>query len=50
MKTKMRRILPVILIFLIIVGACAGGWLWYDAHVDRSGWYEEEGIRTYRDF
>ena len=50
MKTKIRFFLPAFLIFLVIVGACVGGWLWYDSHVDRSGWYEEEGVRTYRDF
>ena len=50
MKTKIRFFLPAFLIFLVIVGACVGGWLWYDSHVDRSGWYEEEGIRSYRDF
>ena len=50
MKTKMRLILPVILIFTVIVGACIGGWLWYDSHVDRSGWVEEDGIRFYQDF
>ena len=50
MKTKLRLLLPAFLIFLIIVGACIGGWMWYDSHVDRSGWVEEEGIRFYRDF
>ena len=50
MKTRIRFFLPAFLIFLVIVGACVGGWLWYDSHVDRSGWYEEEGIRSYRDF
>jgi hypothetical protein len=45
MKTKMRLLLPAFLIFLIIVGACVGGWLWYDSNIDRSGWVEEEGIR-----
>ena len=50
MKTKNRLFFPAFLIFLVIVSACVGGWLWYDSHVDRSGWYEENGIRTYRDF
>ena len=50
MKTKTRLLLPAFLIFLIIIGACAGGWLWYDAHVDRSGWAEQDGVRFYRDF
>lgn len=50
MKTKIRLLLPAFLIFLVILGACVGGWLWYDSHVDRSGWVEEDGIRFYRDF
>lgn len=50
MKTKLRLLLPAFLIFLIIVGACAGGWMWYDSHVDRSGWAEQDGVRYYQDF
>ncbi len=51
MKTKIRLLLPAFLIFLIIAGACAGGFfLWYDSHVDRSGWVEKDGIRFYQDF
>ena len=50
MKTKIRLLVPAFLIFLIILGACAGGWLWYDAHVDRSGWAEKDGVRFYQDF
>ena len=50
MYTKNRLLLPSFLIFFVIVGTCVGGWLWYDTHVDRSGWYEDNGIRTYRDF
>ena len=50
MKTKLRLILPVILIVLILIGACFGGWLWYDNNIDRSGWAEKDGIRFYRDF
>jgi len=50
MKTKNRLLLPAFLILITIIFACVGGWLWYDSHVDRSGWYEENGIRSYRDF
>ena len=50
MKTKIRLLLPAFLIFCIITGCCIGGWLWYDSHVDRSGWVEEEGLRFYQDF
>lgn len=47
---KAARILLPILILLIILGACAGGWLWYDNNVDRSGWVERDGIRFYQNF
>ena len=50
MKTKIRAVLPAFLILLVILGASIGGWLWYDSHIDRSGWYDAEGIRSYRDF
>ena len=50
MKTKTRLLLPAFLIFLIIAGASIGGWLWYDSHVDRSGWTEADGTRYYCDF
>lgn len=49
MKTKMRILLPVLMV-LTIVAACVGGWFWYDNNVDRSGWVEKDGIRFYRDF
>lgn len=49
MKTKTRYFLPLFLI-LVIMGACIGGWFWYDNNVDRSGWVEKDGIRFYRDF
>lgn len=49
MKAKMRLILPPILILVLIL-SCAGGWLWYDRNVDRSGWAEKEGVRFYQDF
>ena len=50
MKTKIRQFLPAVLIFLVIVGACIGGWIWYDRNVDRSGWFEKDGVRFYQDF
>ena len=37
MRTKVRVFLPLLLV-LVIVGACVGGWLWYEHNVDRSGW------------
>ena len=24
--------------------------MWYDSHVDRSGWVEQDGVRYYQDF
>ena len=50
MKTKTRLYLSAFLILVIILGACIGGWLWYDTHVDRSGWAEKDGVRFYQDF
>ena len=50
MKTKLRLLVPALLIFLVTIGASIGGWLWYDSHVDRSGWVEKDGIRFYQDF
>ena len=50
MKTKTRLLLPAFLIFLTIVGTSIGGFLWYDSHVDRSGWFEKDGTRFYQDF
>ena len=49
MKTKVRIFLPLLLV-LVIVGACVGGWFWYDRNVDRSGWVEKDGVRFYQDF
>ncbi len=49
MKTKTRLLLPILLT-LVILGACIGGWLWYDSNIDRSGWVEEDGVRYYQDF
>lgn len=49
MRTKTRVLLPLLLV-LIILGACVGGWFWYDNNVDRSGWVEKNGVRFYRDF
>ena len=50
MRTKHRLILPVILLCAVIVLSVAGGLVWYDRNVDRSGWVEKDGIRFYQDF
>ena len=50
MKTKTRFLVPLLAV-LVLISAIAGGvWVWYDSNVDRSGWFEREGIRYYRDF
>lgn len=50
MKTKKRLFLPVFASILLIAALSYGGWLWYDSHVDRSGWVEKDGVRFYQDF
>ena len=45
-----RRILLALAALLVCAGLAFGGWKWYDSHVDRSGWAEENGVRRYRDF
>jgi len=50
MRTKTKFLVPL-LITVVLIGAIAGGvWVWYDNNVDRSGWFERDGIRYYRDF
>lgn len=50
MKVTTRR-LPIILLLVFSLGVMAlSGWLWYDSSVDRSGWFEKDGVRYYRDF
>jgi len=50
MTTKRRHILPVFICILCAAALAIGGWLWYDSHIDRSGWVEKDGIRFYQDF
>ena len=50
MQKKTRRGLIAVLVILVCVFLSAGGWLWYDANVDRSGWLQEEGVYYYQDF
>ena len=48
---KATKIMGVLLIFLLILSAIAGGfWYWYDHNVDRSGWVEKDGTIIYQDF
>ncbi len=50
MKNMIRRIGPVILLLTLVSCCAAGGWIWYDNNIDRSGWQEADGIRFYQDF
>lgn len=50
MRTKHRLIVPILLLCAVILLSVAGGLVWYDRNVDRSGWVEKDGIRFYQDF
>ena len=53
MAVKQKTILRVLLVVLTMVfflSAGILGWLYYDSHVDRSGWVTQEGQYYYRDF
>ncbi len=47
---KKRRLLWLFLGIVLLAALAGGGWLWYDGHVDRSGWVEQDGLRYYQDF
>ena len=49
-RKSIKSILWSVIISLLLGAAGWGGWLWYDSHVDRSGWVEEDGVRFYQDF
>ena len=49
MRKSTRWLIPI-LILIILLSCAAGGWIWYDNNVDRSGWVEKDGVRFYRDF
>ncbi len=50
MKLQQKHSVFSILILLLCTALILGGWSWYNANVDRSGWQEtEEGMR-YRNF
>lgn len=50
MKMKTYRVLSALTAFLLLIFLSCAGWLYYDGHVDRSGWREKDGVRCYRDF
>ena len=50
MKRSVRPFLIALLLAVLLLSCAAGGWVWYDNNVDRSGWVEEDGVRFYQDF
>lgn len=50
MKKTKKILLWSLLICLLLGGAGYGGWIWYDNHVDRSGWRQKDGVTMYADF
>lgn len=48
---KINRTLPIILLLIVSLSIMGlSGWLWYDTNVDRSGWFDRNGVPYYRDF
>lgn len=50
MESKQRKALQILCIVLGIILTLMIGWTIFDRTVDRSGWIEEEGVYSYRDF
>ena len=51
MNMRNSKAVVIILAAVLLLSAIlAGGWLWYDNNVDRSGWETAAGIRYYKDF
>lgn len=50
MKEKRRSTLMDLCILLALILALTIGWTVYDKTVDRSGWVEEDGVFSYKDF
>lgn len=50
MHNKKQRTLIITLILLILAFVGSLGWFLVDRFVDRSGWYEKDGVYYYRDF
>lgn len=50
MKTQSKKIIAIFAVVLCVLLAAVGGWLWFDSHVDRSGWLDQNGVLTYLDF
>lgn len=46
----MKKVIVILAALLLAAAAGFGGWLWYDANVDRSGWDTENQAVVYRDF
>ena len=50
MKINQKKALQILCIALGIVLLLTVGWIIFDQTVDRSGWYEGDGVYYYRDF
>lgn len=50
MKTLSKKKLVILTAVLCLLLTALIGWLWFDSHVDRSGWLEKDGQLTYLDF
>ena len=49
-KSKVLLILLMAVGILCLTASAVLGWIWYDTHIDRSGWEKQDGIYFYRDF
>ena len=50
MRKSVKILLTILLSLVLTLALAAGGWYWYDTHVDRGGWAESQGIYYYKDF
>lgn len=50
MNTNRRKALIILCCVLGVILTALIGWTLFDRYVDRSGWVEEEGLYSYRDF
>ena len=50
MSKKVRNWLCAVLIIAGLAMIGVAGWVWFDENVDRSGWVQEDGVYSYRDF
>ena len=50
MRTAIKVLLTLFLVLLLLAGATFYSAWWYENNVDRSGWTEENGVYSYKDF